>query len=56
MTDKNEQQSAESTPFSPAQNMSLAIFKMYQDYWKQQQQATLQYWTEIIKSTYNPWK
>ncbi|CAB4138160.1 hypothetical protein UFOVP328_353 [uncultured Caudovirales phage] len=41
---------------NPAQDMAYAVFKMYQDYLRQQQQATLQYWTEIVRSTYNPWK
>ncbi len=41
---------------NPVQAMAYNVFKMYNDYLKQQQQATLQYWTEIIKLTYNPWK
>lgn len=54
MTQEKENQQPQFN--NPVQDMTYAVYKMYQDYWKQQQQATLQYWTEIIRTTYNPWK
>ena len=40
---------------NPVQNMAMDVFVMYQQYWKKQQQATLEYWTQVLKTTYNPW-
>lgn len=56
MTEEIKTPSTESSFNNPAQDMAYAVFKMYQDYWRQQQQATLQYWTDIINSTQHPWK
>jgi hypothetical protein len=57
MNEENQKRdSINSTPMDPIQNMVYSVFKMHQDYCKQQQQATIQYWTDIIRATYNPWK
>ena len=39
----------------PVQNMAYDVYRLYQEYWKTQHQALLQYWTTAIKNTYNPW-
>jgi hypothetical protein len=53
---KNNDQDQKSLQYiNPIQNMAVDVFVMYQQYWKKQQQTTLEYWTQILKTTYNPW-
>jgi hypothetical protein len=51
----NEQDQKSLQYINPVQNMAMDVFVMYQQYWKKQQQATLEYWTQVLKTTYNPW-
>jgi hypothetical protein len=40
---------------NPVQNMAVDVFMIYQEYWKTQQRATLEYWTQVLQNAYNPW-
>lgn len=58
-TENNQEQSnveQDIKQINPVQGMNYDLYRIYHDYWKNQQQVWLEYWTQIIKNTYNPWK
>jgi len=41
--------------FNAVQKMAFDVYTIHQEFCKKQQQATLEYWTQVLKNAYNPW-
>jgi hypothetical protein len=41
--------------FNAVQKMAFDVYTIHQDYLKNQQKATLEYWTYMLQNAYNPW-
>jgi hypothetical protein len=41
--------------FNAVQKMAFDVYTIHQDYLKNQQKITLEYWTYMLQNAYNPW-
>jgi hypothetical protein len=59
MTENNKQETdalvMSENYFNAVQKMAFDLYTIQQEFSKKQQQATLEYWTQVLKNTYNPW-